>query len=71
MDSFKEFPKWVTAHESHVVRHDTGSGAPVAVSVPAFPHHHVDRVTHQVTVLVHDEEEEKRASEPASVEHDV
>jgi hypothetical protein len=60
--AFQEWPKWVAVHESHVVRRDSGAGAPIAISVPAFLHHHVDRVTGEVTVLVQDEDEERLAS---------
>jgi hypothetical protein len=52
--AFKEFPKFVAPHESHVVKTDDH------VSVPMFSGHHVDREG-LVTVLVHDAEEEAKA----------
>ena len=51
----KEYPRWVTPHESHVVR--AGS-----VSVPDFGQSHVLR-DGAVQVLVENEDEEKRATE--------
>ena len=51
----KEYPRWVTPHESHVVR--AGS-----VSVPDFGQSHVLR-DGTVQVLIENEEEEKRATE--------
>ena len=51
----KEYPRWVTPHESHVVR--AGS-----VSVPDFGQSHVLR-DGVVQVIVENEDEEKRAIE--------
>lgn len=51
------FPKWVAPHSKHIVR----SGADgMHISTPAFPEVFVDR-EEQVTVLVHNAEEEKAA----------
>lgn len=55
-----EWPKWIVPHASHVVRTATGD-APDHVSTPAFPEFHVNRATGEVTVLVHDAEDEARA----------
>ena len=57
--AFKEFPKHVEPHESHIVRQEA-AGMPPHVSVPAFGEHHVDRAG-KITVLVHSVEEEARA----------
>ena len=57
--SFKEFPKHVEPHESHIVRQEV-PGLPPHVSVPMFGEHHVDREG-RITVLVHSVEEEARA----------
>jgi hypothetical protein len=57
-----EWPKWVKVHESHVLRKEV-SGAPPHVSVPLFPEFHVNRESGEVTVLVHDEDQEKKALE--------
>lgn len=54
-----EWPRWVKVHDSHVVTKVT-EGAPAHVSVPDWPEFHVGR-DGAVTVLVRDEEEEKRA----------
>jgi len=55
-----DWPKWVTPHESHVVR-QTVPGAPDHVNTRAFPHSHVNRADGSVTVLVANEDEEKLA----------
>ena len=57
--AFKEFPKHVEPHESHVVKQEV-PGLPPHVSVPMFGEHHVDRAG-KITVLVHSVEEEARA----------
>jgi hypothetical protein len=56
----KEWPKWVVAHDSQVVRKEV-EGYPVAVSTPGFADSHVNRGNGEVTVLVNNEDEEKRA----------
>jgi hypothetical protein len=56
----KEWPKWVVAHDSQVVRKEV-EGYPTAISTPGFAESHVNRATGEVTVLVADEDEEKRA----------
>lgn len=50
-----EYPKWVTPHRGHV------KGMGEGVSTPLFPDFHVNRISGDVTVLVHDAEEEARA----------
>lgn len=50
-----DYPKWVTPHDSHVVR--THAGRPLT---PLWPEHHVDR-NGAITVLVHSKDEEDRA----------
>lgn len=55
-----EFPKWVPVHESHVVRKKS-EFAPDHVSTPGWEYFHVNRVDGAVSVLVNDEDEEKRA----------
>jgi hypothetical protein len=71
-----EWPKWVSVHESHIVRKEaspipfidpvTGyrgsNDAPVHVGTPDWPENHVNR-DGSVMVLVRDEEEERRALE--------
>jgi hypothetical protein len=59
-----EWPKWVKVHDSHILRKEIG-GAPDHVSVPAFPDFHVNRENGEVTVLVHDEDQEKLATSEA------
>ena len=51
----QEFPKWIEPHASHV--HTAAGGH---VSVPLFPHHHVDREG-KVTVFVDDADQEAKA----------
>ena len=66
-----EYPKWVEAHSSHVERRGD------VVSTPAFPLFHVNRVGGAVMVLVHDADEEAKATsapapaEPAAPEGDA
>lgn len=62
-----EWPRWVKPHDSHIVRQSV-AGAPDHVSTPHFPHVHVNRVDGTVTVLVENEDEEKRATEARVVE---
>jgi hypothetical protein len=50
-----EYPKFVKPHPSHVVTQGDH------VSTPAFPEFHVDRMTREVTVLVHSVDEEQIA----------
>lgn len=64
-----EYPKWVTPHASHVVRRKDDADAPEHVSTPAWPQHHVNRVNGEVTVLVNDAAEEKRAKAPFKGKH--
>src|ERR1700731_5195908 len=65
-----EWPKWVKVHDSHILRKKV-DGAPDHVSVPAYPDYHVDRLTGDVSVLVHDEDQEKIAtSEVVEVDED-
>jgi hypothetical protein len=59
-EAHQEFPKFVKPHKSHV-RVKKTEGAPDHVSAPAFSEVHVDRVTNDVTVLVNDADEEKKA----------
>jgi hypothetical protein len=59
-----EWPKWVTPHESHVVR--TKRGDHKHIATPRFAEHHVHRDTSEVTVLVHSPEEEDMARGPLS-----
>lgn len=65
-----EWPKWVAPHESHVVR-KKADGAPDHVSVTDFADFHVDRVTGEVTVMVKDEEDERRAAAELKAEEPV
>ena len=65
-----EWPKWVVPHHSHVVSKEV-HGAPEHLSVPAFPQFHVNREGGEVTVLVHNEDEEKRAIESAEPPREV
>jgi hypothetical protein len=63
-----EFPKWVKPHPTFVERDSFNN-----VAVPCFPQFHIRRHDQEVTVLVHDEEEEALAlhgSEgPVNAEH--
>jgi hypothetical protein len=59
-----EWPKWVVVHGSHIDRKET-EGGPVHISVPAYPDYHVNRANGEVTVLVHNEDEEKAATAEA------
>jgi len=59
-----EWPKWVKVHDSHILRKKV-EGVPDHVSVPAYPEYHVDRLTGDVSVLVHDEDQEKIATAEA------
>lgn len=59
-EAVSDFPKWVVASIDHIVMKQDGDG-PVHVSTPDFPDFHVNRETKEVTVLVHDEDEEKKA----------
>lgn len=52
--AFKPYPTWIVPHESHV---ENVNGH---ISTPEFEHH-IDREG-KVTVLVHDEEAEKKAT---------
>ncbi len=56
----REWPKWVSVHESHINRRKT-EGEPDYISTPAFPNFHVQRGAGDVTVLVRNEDEEKMA----------
>jgi hypothetical protein len=55
-----DWPKWVTPHADHIHRQAV-AGAPDHISVPAFPHFHVNRADGSVTVMVANEEEEAHA----------
>jgi hypothetical protein len=55
-----DWPKWVTPHDSHIVKQAAGRG-PTHLSTPRFPNYHVNRADGSVTVLVANEEEEKLA----------
>jgi len=55
-----DYPKWVVPHVSHIVL-KTAADAPAHVSTPGWPTFHVNRETKEVSVLVADEDEEKRA----------
>lgn len=57
----RDWPAWVPVHESHVVRVQVGD-APAHISTPDYVDFHVNRVTGEVTVLVNNEEEERRAT---------
>jgi hypothetical protein len=59
-----EYPKWVTPHESHIVRSKRGDQE--HVSTPRFVDPHINRDTKEVTVLVHSVEEEEMALAPYS-----
>jgi hypothetical protein len=52
-----EWPKWIPAHDSHVVRRKI-DGAPDAISIPGYDHH-VDRNTGVVSVLANNPDQEK------------
>lgn len=52
-----EFPKWVSPHDSHIVKSQDGT----VQSTPMFPDFHIDRLTGALTVLVHSAEEEAKA----------
>jgi hypothetical protein len=58
-----EWPKWVLPHASHIVRDAFGN-----VAVPSFPEFYIRRHDGEVTVLVHDADEEAMAFS-AAVEH--
>ncbi|MDR3464152.1 MAG: hypothetical protein P4L76_17755 [Beijerinckiaceae bacterium] len=64
-DDGADYPKWVKAHESHLVRKQVGEASHVAA--PAFAQLHVDREG-VVTVLVDSAEEEAMAMEPKAEE---
>lgn len=55
-----DYPKWVKVHDSHIVRRHV-DGFPDHIIAPDFADTHVNRVDGVVTVLVADEDEEKRA----------
>lgn len=55
-----DYPKWVVPHPGHVSFHALHGH----VSTPTFMQHHVNRIGGEVTVLVHDAEEEARALAP-------
>lgn len=57
-----EYPKWVPAHESHVVRRKLVDGGSDIISVPSFADFHVNRHDGAVMVLADDEDQEKRAT---------
>lgn len=59
------YPTWVTPHDSYVVRYE---GKPAVT--PLLGDCHVDRNTGVVTVLVRDEDDEKRAMSEAPKEED-
>lgn len=65
-EAVSDFPKWVVANVDHIVMKQDGDG-PVHISTPGFPDFHVNRETKEVTVLVHDEDEEKKAINGNSV----
>lgn len=67
-----DWPKWVKPHDGHVHRQRHGDG-PEHVSAPHFPHHHVNRASGEVTVLVHtpDEEAVALADPHAPKEHEA
>jgi len=52
-----EYPKWVVPHSDHIGRHPQND----YVVTPLFTQHHLNRVNGEVTVLVHNEDEELRA----------
>jgi len=56
-----KYPTWVVAHESQIVRRKV-EGSPDHVSTPGYTDFHVNRADGVVTVLVKDEEDEKRAT---------
>lgn len=56
----EEWPKWVKPHPNHIKRQAKLGGAP-HTSTPGFECFVNDREGGEVTVKVHDEEEEKRA----------
>ena len=57
-----EYPKWVVPHPGHITYHPLYGHA----STPLFSECSVNRVGGEVTVLVHDAEEEERArSDPS------
>jgi hypothetical protein len=68
---FSEWPKWVVVHADHIVK-KVVEGVGEHISVPAWPIFHVNRETKEVTVLVRDEDDAKKATSAAhaSVEHD-
>lgn len=55
-----DFPKWVKAHDSHVVRQKLADGSD-HISTPDYAEHHVNRVGGEVTVLIFNEDEEAAA----------
>lgn len=57
--AFKEFPKLVEPHASHIVTREA-FGVPAHISAPSFSQHHIDREG-KITVLVHSAEEEAKA----------
>ena len=60
-DNGADYPKWVKAHESHLIRKQVGEASHVAA--PAFAQVYVDREG-AVTVLVDSAEEEAMAMAP-------
>lgn len=57
-----EYPKWVTPHDRHLVRHGDH------ISAPSFPELNVGRSDNVVTVLVRDAEQEAFALSAADME---
>jgi hypothetical protein len=53
-----EYPKWVLVHEGHVKHHAMHG----YVTTPAWGEPHIDRATNEIKVLVHNEDEEVRAT---------
>jgi hypothetical protein len=66
-ESHREYPKYVKPHKGHVRIKKSPDGGQDHVSALPFTDVHVDRVTNDVTVLVNDADEEKKAlAEPKS-----
>lgn len=60
VNAAEDYPKWVEPHASHIIRKEV-PGAPDHISVLRFKDWHKNRETGAVTVLVHNDEEEKLA----------
>jgi hypothetical protein len=65
----QDFPKWVSVHESHIHVVPAKGEFPEHKSTPGFVHHHIDR-DGNVTVMVHDSDEEAKATSAKEEHHE-